>query len=245
MIPNADSPGREFARQLSAKLDTYSNPNDLIAPVLLPPAFPVKRAECLDDHKQKALSKSAESLDLPEPQPGVSEVATGSARESKPEALTSGRRQRHILSEQRRRNQAREAFQQLSELLAIGRTYGARALGLNSGAGTGVEDEELDDRTDTEEDLLLCCDEEELQRRKRNAQRRARSRAVTGKQTRGKGRGRGGSAGHAGSKSAVLFQVIDLIDWLDGREEHLRRDIEVLEAHLKLLGPQAKRTRLM
>ena len=43
----------------------------------------------------------------------------------------------------------------------------------------------------------------------------------------------------------MLFQVIDLIDWLDGREEHLRRDIEVLEAHLKLLGPQAKRTRLM
>ena len=42
-------------------------------------------------------------------------------------------------------------------------------------------------------------------------------------------RGRGGSAGQAGSKSAVLFQVIDLLDWLDGREAHLERDIHELE----------------
>lgn len=246
MIPNAKSPGREFSRELSAKLDSFSNPNDVKAPVLLPATVAMNRAEHLGDHKETAFSYSKHPLEMPKPQMGGSEVVTEPARElRKPEPLASGRRQRHIMSEQRRRNQAREAFQQLSELLAIGRTYGARALGLNSGAGTGVEDEELDDRTDTEEDLLLCCDEEELQRRKRNAQRRARSRAVTGKQTRGKGRGRGGSAGHAGSKSAVLFQVIDLIDWLDGREKHLRRDIEVLEAHLELLGPQAKRTRLM
>lgn len=141
-----------------------------------------------------------------------------------------GRRKRHILSEQRRRNQIREGFKGLSDLLDIGRGYGARALGLNAGAGTGVEDEELDDRTDTEEDLMLGCDEEEVQRRKRNAQRRARSRAVQGKQNRGRGRGRGGSAGGAGSKSAVLFQVIDLLDWLDGRNAALAQDIAQLDA---------------
>lgn len=143
---------------------------------------------------------------------------------------TTGRRKRHILSEQRRRNQIREGFKSLSDLLDIGRSYGARALGLNAGAGTGVEDEELDDRTDTEEDLMLGCDEEEVQRRKRNAQRRARSRAVQGKQNRGRGRGRGGSAGGAGSKSAVLFQVIDLLDWLEGRNAALEQDIARLEA---------------
>mgnify|MGYP001940769733 CR=1 FL=1 len=184
MIPNAKSPGQEFSRELSAKLDSFSNLNDFKARALLPATFAINRAEHLGDRKETAFSYSEDSLEMPEPQVGGSEVVTGPAREPrKSEPLASGRRQRHIMSEQRRRNQAREAFQQLSELLAIGRTYGARALGLNSGAGTGVEDEELDDRTDTEEDLLLCCDEEELQRRKRNAQRRARSRAVTGKQT--------------------------------------------------------------
>ena len=111
----------------------------------------------------------------------------------------------------------------------MGRQYGARALGLNAGAGTGVEDEELDDRTDTEEDLMLCCDEEVMMRRKRNALRRARTRQSHGRHTRGKGRGRGGSAGQAGSKSAVLFQVIDLLAWLDGRDAHLERDIHELE----------------
>lgn len=156
------------------------------------------------------------------------------------EASSTGRRRRHILAEQRRRNQSREAFEQLSELLGVGRKYGARALGLNSGAGTGVEDEELDDRTDTEEDLMLCCDEEVMMRRKRNALRRARTRLSHGRQTRGKGRGRGGSAGQAGSKSAVLFQVIDLLDWLDGRDERLKRDIHELEM---LLGV-SKRPRL-
>ena len=69
-------------------------------------------------------------------------------------------------------------------------------------------------------------------RRKRNAQRRARNRAGSGKQVRGKGRGRGGSAGHAGSKSAVLFQIIDLIDWLDGRDAHLEQEIRALESVL-------------
>lgn len=130
----------------------------------------------------------------------------------------------------RRRNQIRESFTELSELLDTGRAYGARALGLNSGACTGVEDEELDDRTDTEEDLLLECNEEEVQRRKRNAQRRARSRAIAGRNARGRGRGRGGSAGGAGSKSAVLFQVVDMLYWLEARNAALRRDIVALES---------------
>ena len=128
------------------------------------------------------------------------------------------------------RNQIRESFTELSELLDTGRAYGARALGLNSGACTGVEDEELDDRTDTEEDLLLECNEEEVQRRKRNAQRRARSRAIAGRNARGRGRGRGGSAGGAGSKSAVLFQVVDMLYWLEARNAALRRDIVALES---------------
>ena len=136
------------------------------------------------------------------------------------------KRRRHIVSEQRRRNQIRHGFTQLSELLDSGRQLGARALGLNAGAGTGVEDEDLDDRTDNEEDLSLILDEEEAQRRRRNAQRRARSRAIAGKQVRGRGRGRGGSAGGSGSKSAVLFQVIDLLHWLDARNAALRAELD-------------------
>ena len=143
------------------------------------------------------------------------------------------KRRRHIVSEQRRRNQIRHGFTQLSELLDSGRQLGARALGLNAGAGTGVEDEDLDDRTDNEEDLSLILDEEEAQRRRRNAQRRrrnaqrrARSWAVAGKQVRGRGRGRGGSAGGSGSKSAVLFQVIDLLHWLDARNAALRAELD-------------------
>ncbi|WFD42333.1 hypothetical protein MPSI1_000975 [Malassezia psittaci] len=147
------------------------------------------------------------------------------------EHATPPKRQRHIVSEQRRRNQIRSGFTRLSELLDMGRQQGARALGLNSGAGTGVEDEDLDDRTDNEEDLSLILDEEETQRRKRNAQRRARSRANTGKQSRGRGRGRGrgGSAGGSGSKSAVLFQVIDLLYWLNERNAALHKEIAELE----------------
>lgn len=174
-----------------------------------------------------------DSMDPADPLSSVSDYTRASYdKDAHSEALSSGRRMRHIIAEQRRRNHSREAFEQLSELLSVGRDYGARALGLNSGAGTGVEDEELDDRSDTEEDLLLCCDEDEVLRRKRNAQRRARNRAGPGKQARGKGRGRGGSAGHAGSKSAVLFQVIDLIDWLDGRDAHLEGEIRALESVL-------------
>lgn len=153
-----------------------------------------------------------------------------------------GRRRRHMASEQRRRNQIRECFTRLSELLEVSRGYGARALGLNSGAGTGVEDEVLDDRTDTEEDLFLECDEEELQRRKRNAQRRARSRVVAGKNQRGRGRGRGGSAGGAGSKSAILFQVIDLLDWLEGHNARLHTEIRELEDHIQTVLARGRLT---
>ena len=180
------------------------------------------------------LHEILDSMDPSDPLSSVSSFPQEAAYEDElpSETTSTGRRRRHILSEQRRRNQSREAFERLSELLAVGRQYGARALGLNAGAGTGVEDEELDDRTDTEEDLMLCCDEEVVMRRKRNALRRARTRLSHGRHVRGKGRGRGGSAGQAGSKSAVLFQVIDLLDWLDGREAQLERDIRELEMRL-------------
>jgi len=177
------------------------------------------------------LHEILDSMDPSDPLSSVASFPQEAAYDDELPAETTptGRRRRHILSEQRRRNQSREAFERLSELLGVGRQYGARALGLNAGAGTGVEDEELDARTDTEEDLMLCCDEEVMMRRKRNALRRARTRQRHGRHTRGKGRGRGGSAGQAGSKSAVLFQVIDLLDWLDGRDAHLERDIHELE----------------
>lgn len=136
--------------------------------------------------------------------------------------------------EQRRRTTLRESFVQLAELVNTGRDYGARALGLQAGAGTGAEEEDLDDRTDKEEDLSLCFDEATLQRRQRNARRRARSRAQQG-QSRGRGRGRGGSAGGAGSKSAVLFQTADLLYWLEVRNRELEEELaamsSVLERH--------------
>jgi hypothetical protein len=47
---------------------------------------------------------------------------------------------------------------------------------------------------------------------------------------RGKGRGRGGSAGGgAGSKSAVLFQAVDLLHWLNGRNSILTKHVQQLE----------------
>ncbi|KAK0543682.1 hypothetical protein OC845_005992 [Tilletia horrida] len=47
----------------------------------------------------------------------------------------------------------------------------------------------------------------------------------------GKGRGRGGSAGGgAGSKSAVLFQAVDLIRWLSARNEDLESQCNALES---------------
>lgn len=134
--------------------------------------------------------------------------------------------------EQQRRTTLRENIAQLAELVNTGRDYGARALGLQAGAGTGAEEEDLDDRTDKEEDLSLCFDEATLQRRQRNARRRARSRAQQG-QGRGRGRGRGGSAGGAGSKSAVLFQTADLLYWLEVRNQELQEEIAAMSAVLE------------
>ena len=151
------------------------------------------------------------------------------------------KRQNHILSEQRRRNHIREAFKELVDLLEAGREFGARGLGMSSGAGTGIEDEGLDDRSDYESTLE---DEEAsaaTKRRKAKAKRRAAMEAILssgGRLTngsvatrgRGKGRGRGGSAGGgAGSKSAVLFQAVDLLRWLEGRNEVIGRHVQELE----------------
>lgn len=169
------------------------------------------------------------------------------------------KRQNHILSEQRRRNHIREGFTELVSLLDLGRLYGARALGLNSGAGTGIEDEGLDDRTDissdedssSEESLQIAKSRRKKARAKKNALIQgaeemegggdvkemridlamiATASVAAGGRGRGKGRGRGGSAGGgAGSKSAVLFQAVDLITWLGGRNEELEKECEILE----------------
>jgi len=164
------------------------------------------------------------------------------AAASKREALSDQeKRQNHILSEQRRRNHIREAFKELVDLLEAGREFGARGLGLSSGAGTGIEDEGLDDRSDYESTLE---DEEATaatKRRKAKAKRKAAIEAVLNSggrlsngaaatRGRGKGRGRGGSAGGgAGSKSAVLFQAVDLLQWLDGRNQVIARQVQELD----------------
>lgn len=151
------------------------------------------------------------------------------------------KRQNHILSEQRRRNHIREAFKELVDLLESGREFGARGLGLSSGAGTGIEDEGLDDRSDYESTLE---DEEAAaatKRRKAKAKRKAALDAVMNSggrmsngaaatRGRGKGRGRGGSAGGgAGSKSAVLFQAVDLLQWLEGRNQVIANQVQELD----------------
>lgn len=149
------------------------------------------------------------------------------------------KRQNHILSEQRRRNHIREGFTELVSLLDLGRLYGARGLGLSSGAGTGIEDEGLDDRTDVssdeesdEEAAALAKARRKKARAKKNALlSAAASNSGTGaSRGRGKGRGRGGSAGGgAGSKSAVLFQAVDLIQWLEVRNAKLESECTTLE----------------
>ncbi|CAO1634049.1 unnamed protein product [Sympodiomycopsis kandeliae] len=151
------------------------------------------------------------------------------------------KRQNHILSEQRRRNHIREGFTELVSLLDLGRLYGARGLGLSSGAGTGIEDEGLDDRTDVssdeesdEEAAALAKARRKKARAKKNALlTAAASQNNTGtaaSRGRGKGRGRGGSAGGgAGSKSAVLFQAVDLIQWLEVRNAKLESECVALE----------------
>lgn len=158
------------------------------------------------------------------------------------------KRQNHILSEQRRRGHIREAFKELVDMLEAGREFGARGLGLSSGAGTGIEDEGLDDRSDYESTLEEEGASAAAKRRKAKAKRRAALEAarragasgkavsaaiVNGSGGRGKGRGRGGSAGGgAGSKSAVLFQAVDLLHWLDGRNALLSQHVEELESAL-------------
>lgn len=159
----------------------------------------------------------------------------------------SEKRSNHILSEQRRRNHIREAFKELVDLLEAGRDFGARGLGLSSGAGTGIEDEGLDDRSDYEstledEEQSAATKRRKLKARRRAALEAARKAGATGHAAaaaflngsgRGKGRGRGGSAGGgAGSKSAVLFQTVDLLHWLNGRNEVLSKHVQELEEAL-------------
>lgn len=236
----------ELLAQLTSVLQTHASGSPLRSRAATPHARSEDRKtqgeeqdtgrQLFSENESSFLSQFLQSLyrDLaPLPLPSASTQPPEAPGETSNEAPPSPsehapKRRRHVVSEQRRRNQIREGFTHLAELLDTGRLYGARALGLNSGAGTGVEDEDLDDRTDAEEDLSLGCDEEEVQRRRKNAQRRARSRANAGKQARGRGRGRGGSAGCAGSKSAVLFQVVDLLYWLEQRNAALRQDISVL-----------------
>lgn len=134
----------------------------------------------------------------------------------------SEKRQNHILSEQRRRNFIREGFKELVELLEAGRGFGARGLGLSSGDGTGVEDEGLDDRSDPSDN------EDGTSSKKKKKSKRA---TPAGRRGRGKGRGRGGSAGGGGgSKSAVLFQAVDLIRWLEVKNSELEANCEELES---------------
>ena len=160
--------------------------------------------------------------------------ADGSAA-SKRELLTeSEKRQNHILSEQRRRNYIREGFKDLVVLLDDGRNFGARALGLSSGFGTGVEDEGLDDRSDVDDvvDVLAVG--------RKKPPKKAKKAGPDGVRQRGKGRGRGGSAGGgAGSKSAVLFQAVDLIRWLDGKSRELTRQCEDLEQMAGIPDPES------
>jgi hypothetical protein len=170
------------------------------------------------------------------------EAQAAAAAASKRDQLSDQeKRQNHILSEQRRRNHIREAFKELVDLLESGREFGARGLGLSSGAGTGIEDEGLDDRSDYESTLE---DEEAAaaaKRRKAKAKRKAAMEAVMNSggrlsngaaatRGRGKGRGRGGSAGGgAGSKSAVLFQAVDLLQWLEGRNQVIANQVQELD----------------
>lgn len=196
-------------------------------------------------HPQHAAPPHRTSPSWPMPGAGKdSSEDSGSNSNSTPkrELLTEKeKRQNHILSEQRRRNHIREGFTELVSLLDLGRLYGARGLGLSSGAGTGIEDEGLDDRTDVSSDE--DSDEEaaalaKARRKKARAKKNALLAAAAGgghagggaSRGRGKGRGRGGSAGGgAGSKSAVLFQAVDLIKWLEVRNAKLEEECVGLE----------------
>ncbi len=120
-------------------------------------------------------------------------------------------------------------------LLDDGRNFGARALGLSSGFGTGVEDEGLDDRSDIDDDVV-----DVLAVGRKKPPKKAKKAGPDGVRQRGKGRGRGGSAGGgAGSKSAVLFQAVDLIRWLDGKSKELTQQCEELEQIAGIPDPES------
>lgn len=136
------------------------------------------------------------------------------------------------VNDHQRRTTVREYLAQMSQLHRVAYKFNARALGLRAGSGTGIEDEDIDDRSDNEEDLSLCFNEEEESRRRRNVQRRARNRARSDQIGKKKGRGRGGSAGGSESKGVVLFKTVDLMYWLQERNKKLQQEIEALEREL-------------
>lgn len=209
--------------RMSAGLDTLNKPDThKQAPVA--PQAPAKASQ--------TITKSASGKKL---KTEHEDDDAGGDGGSKRELLTeSEKRQNHILSEQRRRNYIREGFKDLVVLLDDGRNFGARALGLSSGFGTGVEDEGLDDRSDIDDvvDVLAVG--------RKKPPKKAKKAGPDGVRQRGKGRGRGGSAGGgAGSKSAVLFQAVDLIRWLDGKSKELTRQCEDLEQMAGIPDPES------
>lgn len=211
--------------RMSAGLDTLNNTDPTKhAAAPQPPQPPTKPTP--------SMTKSASGKKLKTEHEDDEAQADGS---SKRELLTeSEKRQNHILSEQRRRNYIREGFKDLVVLLDDGRNFGARALGLSSGFGTGVEDEGLDDRSDIDDvvDVLAVG--------RKKPPKKAKRAGPDGVRQRGKGRGRGGSAGGgAGSKSAVLFQAVDLIRWLDGKSKELTRQCEDLEQIAGIPDPES------
>ncbi|CAO1633831.1 unnamed protein product [Parajaminaea phylloscopi] len=207
----------------------------------------VAHPHLLTQHQRQLRAQNAagpsNSIDETEPDsPSHSRDSSAAGAAAKRELLTEKeKRQNHILSEQRRRNHIREGFTELVALLDLGRLYGARGLGLSSGAGTGIEDEGLDDRTDVssgEESDPEAAALAKARRKKAKSKRAAALNAAAAGHTantgasrgKGKGRGRGGSAGGgAGSKSAVLFQAVDLVKWLEVRNAALEQECESLE----------------
>ncbi|SNX84163.1 uncharacterized protein MEPE_02871 [Melanopsichium pennsylvanicum] len=209
--------------RMSAGLDMIVQPHDNKKPQPVQPPRPPPSMPATKSGSGKKLKVEHD------------EEEDASAAGSKRELLTeSEKRQNHILSEQRRRNYIREGFKDLVVLLDDGRNFGARALGLSSGFGTGVEDEGLDDRSDIDDivDVLAVG--------RKKPPKKAKKAGPDGVRQRGKGRGRGGSAGGgAGSKSAVLFQAVDLIRWLDGKSKELTRQCEDLEGLAGISDPES------
>lgn len=225
---NHNGPGMDLMNNAGKKIKTGHNTS----------ASPVQRSNASgtssqspnpNDHRSRNNStngnntyNSSFSAIKPSNSNSTSSTATAPPRQ----LLTdSEKRQNHILSEQRRRNFIREGFKELVELLEAGRGFGARGLGLSSGDGTGVEDEGLDDRSEV-------SDNEDGSGIALNSKKKKKSKRATpaGRRGRGKGRGRGGSAGGGGgSKSAVLFQAVDLIRWLEVKNSELEKSCEEIE----------------